>query len=241
MSRANRLIRLLHEIRLHRPPVTAAVLAQALDVSERTIYRDIDALRVAGARIDGEAGFGYTLTEDPALPPQMFSHAEIEALVLGLREVREVADPPLAKAAQSALAKLRATLPDRLKSHLENSVLYAKRMRPRPDLIIDPAMVRDAAWNELALDIRYEDVNEMITARRVYPLSIVFMDYSLVLIAWCCLRKADRVFRLDRILEAHRTDESFRPHRVSLLRDAMERINAQHPAADATKGDGAGC
>ncbi len=229
MSRANRLIRLLHEIRLHTPPVTASRLSEALDVSERTIYRDIDALRQAGARIDGEAGFGYTLTEDPALPPQMFSHAEIEALVLGLREVREIADPPLAEAAHSALAKLRATLPDRLKSHLENSVLYAKRMQPRPDLIIDPALIREAAWNEIALDIRYEDVNEDVTERRIYPLSIVFMDYSLVLIAWCCMRKADRMFRLDRILEAQKTEESFRPRRVALLRDAMQRIKESHP------------
>ena len=227
MSRANRLIQLLHEIRLHRPPVTAAVLAQALDVSERTIYRDIETLRGSGARIDGEAGFGYTLTEDPALPPQMFSHAEIEALVLGLREVREVADPPLAKAAESALAKLRATLPDRLKSHLENSVLYAKRIRPRPDLIIDPAIIREAAWSEIALDIRYEDVNENITERRIYPLSIVFMDYSLVLIAWCCLRKSERAFRLDRILEVTQTEESFRPHRVRMLREALENFNQQ--------------
>jgi len=121
MSKATRLIQLLHELRMYSPPVTAQTLAEAMAVSERTIYRDIDALRAAGAVIDGEAGFGYTLTEDPALPPQMFSHDEIEALVLGLREVREIADPALATAAESALAKLRATLPDRLKSRLEQS------------------------------------------------------------------------------------------------------------------------
>jgi len=124
MSKATRLIQLLHELRMYSPPVTAQTLAEAMAVSERTIYRDIDALRAAGAVIDGEAGFGYTLTEDPALPPQMFSHDEIEALVLGLREVREIADPALATAAESALAKLRATLPDRLKSRLEHAVLY---------------------------------------------------------------------------------------------------------------------
>lgn len=224
MSRAHRLIRLLHAMRLHHPPVTAATLAADMDVSERTIYRDIDALRAAGAGIDGEAGFGYTLTEDPALPPQMFSHTEIEALVLGLREVREVADPPLAEAAKSALAKLRASLPDRLRSHLENAVLYAKRTRPRPDLIIDPAVIRKAAWEERALDIDYEDVEGARTRRRIYPLSIVYFDFSLVLMAWCCLRQDDRMFRLDRILALTETDESFRPRRVPMLRDAIARL-----------------
>ena len=229
MSKATRLIQLLHELRMHAPPVTATVLAQAMNVSERTIYRDIDALRAAGAVIDGEAGFGYTLTEDPALPPQMFSHDEIEALVLGLREVREIADPALAVAAESALAKLRATLPDRLKSRLEHAVLYAKRFHDRPEISIDPAQIRKAAWEELALDIAYVDQHDRATNRRVYPLSIIYFDQTLVLMAWCCLRQADRMFRLDRIQTIETSDESFRPNRVSMLRDALARINENHP------------
>jgi len=228
MSKATRLIQLLHELRMHSPPVTAHTLAQAMTVSERTIYRDIDALRAAGAVIDGEAGFGYTLTEDPALPPQMFSHDEIEALVLGLREVREIADPALAKAAESALAKLRATLPDRLKSRLEHAVLYAKRFHDRPEIKIDPAEIRKAAWEEVALDISYVDQHDRATHRRVYPLSIIYFDQTLVLLAWCCLRQADRMFRLDRIEAAVATDESFRPKRVPPLRDAIARIKASY-------------
>lgn len=227
MSKATRLIQLLHELRLHTPPVTAQTLAEAMAVSERTIYRDIDALRTAGAVIDGEAGFGYTLTEDPALPPQMFSHDEIEALVLGLREVREIADPALAKAAESALAKLRATLPDRLKSRLEHAVLYAKRFHDRPHIAIDPAQIRKAAWDEMAIEIAYKDQYDQATKRRVYPLSIIYFDQTLVLLAWCCLRQADRIFRLDRIAEITPTDESFRPKRVPMLRDAIARIKAE--------------
>lgn len=228
MSKATRLIQLLHELRMHSPPVTAQTLAQAMTVSERTIYRDIDALRSAGAVIDGEAGFGYTLTEDPALPPQMFSHDEIEALVLGLREVREIADPALADAAESALAKLRATLPDRLKSRLEHAVLYAKRFHERPEIGIDPAQIRRAAWEEVALDLAYVDQQDRATKRRVYPLSIIYFDQTLVLLAWCCLRQADRMFRLDRIQSVTTTDESFRPRRVPLLRDAIAQIQASH-------------
>lgn len=231
MSKATRLIQLLHELRLHAPPVTAQSLAEAMAVSERTIYRDIDALRSAGAVIDGEAGFGYTLTEDPALPPQMFSHDEIEALVLGLREVREIADPALAKAAESALAKLRATLPSRLKSRLEHAVLYAKRFQDRPEITIDPAEIRKAAWDEVALDIAYVDQHEKASHRRIYPLSIIYFDQTLVLLAWCCLRQADRTFRLDRIRTVSATNESFRPNRVSLLRDAIGRIQDRNNSA----------
>ena len=227
MSKPTRLIQLLHEIRLNRPPVTARALAQAMNVSERTIYRDIDALRSAGAVIDGEAGYGYTLTEDPALPPQMFSHEEVEALVLGLKEVREIGDPALARAAEGALAKLRATLPDRLKTRLEHAVLSAKRFHDRPKITIDPAILRQAAWDEIAVDIDYTDVNGTFTSRRVYPLLIVYMDQTLMLVAWCCLREAERAFRLDRIQSIRLSDESFRPRRVPLLRVALEHINNQ--------------
>lgn len=226
MSRSTRLIKLLQEIRLHRPPVTAEVLAEAMGVSERTIYRDIESLREAGAIIEGAAGYGYSLTEDPALPPQIYTHEEIEALVLGLREVQAVADPSLAKAAEHALAKLHGSLPPRLRVHLKHNVLHAKRFKQRPTISIDPAVIRKAAWQELALDMEYKDVKGQLSSRRIYPLSIVFLDESLVLISYCCLRKATRVFRLDRIISLSLTEESFQPRRVRLLSKALKEISA---------------
>ena len=104
------------EIRLHTPPVTALTLAEAMSVSERTVYRDIQSLRDAGAQIEGEAGYRFSLVEDPALPPQVFTREEIEALVVGLKEVHAIADPALAKAAEHAMANSHATLPPRLKT-----------------------------------------------------------------------------------------------------------------------------
>lgn len=228
MSRSTRLIQLLQELRLHNPPVTADLLAEAMGVSERTIYRDIESLREAGAVIEGAAGYGYSLTEDPAMPPQIFTREEIEALVLGLREVQAVADPALAKAAKHALAKLQGSLPPRLQAHLKHNVLHAKRFKERPKISIDPGVIRQAAWQELALDIEYRDVKGRESARRVYPLSIVFLDDSLVLISYCCLRKATRVFRLDRISSLTLTDESFQPRRVGLLSKALKEIK-KHP------------
>jgi len=104
-------------------PVKAHVLAHETGVSLRSVYRDIETLRGMGAIIDGAAGYGYTLIEDPTQPPMSFSQDEIEALVLGLREVQAVADPVLAAAAQNALVKLRASLPDSQRSQLARQAL----------------------------------------------------------------------------------------------------------------------
>lgn len=226
MSKSQRLIQLLQELRVVDPPVTAEQLAQALGVSERTIYRDIDELRASGAKIDGEAGYGYSLTEDPSLPPQVFDREEIEALVLGLREVQAVGDPALARAATHAMAKIQATLPPSLKGYMKHAVLHAKRFRPRPTIRIDAGLIRRAAWQEVAIDMQYSDANGQRTRRRVYPLSIVYMDEALMMVAYCCLRRDSRVFRLDRIRRLTVTDESFRPRRLRLLREALKTIAA---------------
>lgn len=91
-----RLMTFMQALRNHRPPVTAQRLADDTGVSLRTLYRDIESLRSMGAIIDGTAGCGYTLTKDAALPPMMFDDEEIEALVLGLREVQAIGDDALA-------------------------------------------------------------------------------------------------------------------------------------------------
>lgn len=205
-------------------PVLARDLAQELGMSKRSIYRDIDSLRTTGAVIDGEAGFGYTLVEDPALPPMMFSRDEMEALVLGLREVREVADPVLADAANNALSKLKACLPERMRQQFEHASLHVKRFHERPEITIDITAIRQAMRDEVAIDIDYSDKDQNGTRRRVLPLTIVFMDNVLVLGAWCQLRKDFRAFRMDRIIKAENTNESFRPRRVPMLRDYFERM-----------------
>ncbi|MGB0506092.1 MAG: helix-turn-helix transcriptional regulator [Pikeienuella sp.] len=229
MAKSDRLLRLLHEMRLAKPPVTAQALSVSLDVSERTIYRDIDALRAAGAVIDGEAGLGYTLTEDPALPPQMFNREEVEALVLGLGEVMEIADTALAEAAEGALVKIRATLPPRLRAHIEHAVHSSKKFRRRAEVTVDTSLLRQATWDERAVDIDYMDMHGRESQRRIYPLQIMYLDETLVLVAWCCLRQDDRMFRLDRIQDARLTDESFRPRRATMLRDALMNLRKGGP------------
>ena len=133
MSRTARLFQLMQAMRQAAPPVRAQNLAQDMDVSLRTIYRDIDSLRSLGAVIDGEAGYGYTLIEDATLPPLGFDDEEIEALVLGLREVGQTGDPSLAQAVGRALSKLKGRLPPSQAHRLEHAVLSARRFRERPN------------------------------------------------------------------------------------------------------------
>lgn len=228
MSRSIRLIQLMHQLRSSSPPVKAGDLAQELNISVRSIYRDIDTLRASGAIIDGEAGFGYTLVEDPALPPMMFSRDEMEALVLGLREVEQVGDPVLATAANDALHKIKACLPERMRMQFEHSILHAIRFAPRPKIKIDIALLRKAAWEENEILINYTDAKDENTQRNLKPLSILFMDQALMLLAWCNLRQGFRNFRIDRINTLAITDVSFRPNRVALLRDYWELIEKQY-------------
>jgi predicted DNA-binding transcriptional regulator YafY len=231
MPRADRLLRLLSVFRLLPQPVTAARLAEETGVSERTLYRDIDALRASGALIDGAAGVGYTLTEDPALPPQMFTRLEVEALVLGLAEVTLSGDPMLAKAAIEAQAKIIATLPDRVQRQAQHAVSRTYRYSTRPPAPPHLAVIREAAWEERALDIRYHDKGGTFTDRRIWPLGTVFLDREVMCLAFCCLRQDFRRFKVTEMAHVCLTDESFRPRRVPLLRSFLDQLRAKGPAA----------
>jgi predicted DNA-binding transcriptional regulator YafY len=230
MARSDRLLRLLHALRLLPQPVTAARLAEETAVSERTLYRDIASLRAGGALIEGAPGSGYWLSESPALPPQMFDRLEVEALVLGLAEVRLAGDPALAKAAASAQAKIIATLPERVQRQAVHAVQQIYRFERRPSAPACLGLVRDACWDERALDLVYRSVQGAVTERRVWPLSVVFLDRALMLLAWCCLRQGFRSFHLAAIEQVVLADESFRPRRVPLLRAYLKQL--REPAAE---------
>lgn len=227
MARPDRLFRLLDTLRRLPQPVTAARLAEETEVSLRTLYRDIETLRAGGALIDGAAGLGYRLTEDPALPPQMFDRLEIEALVLGLAEVRLAGDAALGLAADRALAKITATLPERVQRQAVHAVQMTHRFERRAEAPAHMAMVRTACWDEVALEIGYQDKEGAVTRRRVWPLAIVFLDRTLMLLAFCQLRQDYRRFHLHRISGVIELGESFRPRRVAMLRDFIQRLRAE--------------
>lgn len=224
MSKSDRLFRLLHLMRTLPQPIAAQVLAEKLEVSLRTLYRDIGTLRAAGALIDGAPGLGYTLTEDPALPPQMFTRLEVEALVLGLAEMRHTGDGELAQAAEGALAKIVATLPERVQRQALHAVMQVYKWNRPPQPPREIGLIRQACWDEEALDIVYTDASGDQTQRRIWPLSIVYMDNSQMLLAWCCLRQDLRRFLVQRISKVSQAGESFRPRRVPLLRAFLNQL-----------------
>lgn len=224
MARSDRLFRLLQALRTLPAPVTAARLAEETGVSVRSIYRDIESLRASGADIGGERGYGYCLIEDGTLPPQIFSRLEIEALVLGLGEVRQLGDPALAAAAAAVLAKVAATLPSVAQQHLLHAVSQVHRFGQRYPALPDMRVIREACWREESLNLRYGDRNGQVTDRSIWPLAIVYLDQALVLLSWCCLRQGFRQFRVERIVTVEAGGASFRPRRVALLRTYLAEL-----------------
>jgi predicted DNA-binding transcriptional regulator YafY len=218
MARPDRLMRLMDALRRLPAPVTAARLATETEVSRRQLYRDVATLRAGGALIDGEAGVGYRLTEDPALPPQSFSRLEIEALVLAVGELRQTGDAALEEAGRSALARIIATLPDGQSRQAMHTVLRTFRAsRAAMAAAAEMDLLRRACWEEVALNIRYRDLEGRITRREVWPLGISYSEGTLMLLAWCCLRQDWRHFHVAGIEDAQASGRSFRPRRVALL------------------------
>lgn len=224
MARSDRLFRLLQTMRELPAPFTAARLASETGVSQRSLYRDIDSLRAAGARIEGERGYGYRLVEDYSLPPQTFNRMEIEALALGRAEVLHMGDPALVKAATAVMAKVAATLPDEGEQNLFHAVSQVYRLETRYPPSPNLNTIRQGCWREEAVAIRYADKSGAVTERTIFPFAIAYLDRKLMVLAWCCLRKAFRKFQADRVSGAELAGESFRPRRVSMLRTYLAEL-----------------
>jgi predicted DNA-binding transcriptional regulator YafY len=215
-------------------PVTAAKLSEETGVSLRQLYRDIATLRAGGALIDGAAGVGYTLTEDPALPPQSFSRLEIEALMLAMGSLDQIGDKTLIEAGRNAMARIIATLPDKQSRQAMHTILRSWRQADnRPPVTVDLNLLREACWEEFSLLITYRDLQERVTAREIWPMGLSYSADSLLLLARCCLRQDFRHFHVSRIETLERGTESFRPKRVGLIRDYV-RQRWPHASASGT-------
>ncbi len=225
MRRADRLFRLLLRLRPGRV-VTAARLARELEVSERTVYRDIADLCASGMPIEGEAGVGYRL-QGLDLPPLMFDRDEVEAMVLGARVVEGWGDERLAEAAKEALAKIQAVLP-RGRSHLiEETRLYAPVHGERPAERLPLSALRLAVRDRRVTRIHYRDEAGAETERAVRPLALSFYPPVWLLVAWCEVRRDFRSFRLDRVLGHETLAEVFSPEPGKTLADFVARMDAE--------------
>jgi predicted DNA-binding transcriptional regulator YafY len=223
MSRAQRLLDLIQLLRGYRRPVSGAVLAEALAISLRTLYRDIDTLNAQGAQIDGEAGLGYVLRPGFMLPPLMFSEEEIEAIVLGSRWVADRADAALSAAARNALAKIAAVLPQDLKTSLDTSSLLIGPGNTIAAGDTELPVIRQAIRSERKLRIRYLDGKGSDSRRTIWPFALGFFDRVRVVVAWCEMREDFRHFRTDRIGKVQVTDKRYPRRRQALLKDWRER------------------
>jgi predicted DNA-binding transcriptional regulator YafY len=221
MRRADRLFRIVQRLR-RRGATTAAQLAELLEVSERTIYRDVRDLTLSGVPIRGEAGVGYALAQDFDMPSLMFDADEIEALVLGCRIVQSWADPELARAAESILGKVEAVLPERLKARVADTALFAQNFRGTPGGEV-LRVLRAAIRGHRKVAFAYEGEREAASSRTVRPLGLFYWRSSWSLGAWCELRTDFRNFRLDRMRDVATLDATFIPEPGRTLADFFER------------------
>jgi predicted DNA-binding transcriptional regulator YafY len=223
MRRADRLFQIVGVLRRRRTATTAAHLAERLGVSERTVYRDIRDLVLAGTPIDGEAGVGYRIRPGYDLPPLMFDRDEIQALVLGARMVRQFGDPALARASDAILGKVAAIVPKDLAPLVAETRLFVPSTIGAGKSTEALTFAREALIARRKLELSYAKADGAATKRTVRPLGIFFWGRTWTLAAWCELRQDFRNFRLDRIAASTMLDETFEDEAGKALRDMLAR------------------
>ena len=241
MQRAERLLDMIQSLRRRRRPVTAETLASELDVSVRTVYRDIGALVRQGVPVRGEAGIGYILDAGFDMPPLMLSPDEIEAVLVGMRWLTERADPVLARAAEDVVSKVAAVLPAHLKPILLDGALFAPVYgADKPVDQVDVAAVRAAIRQGRKLQVRYRDEAGRESERMIWPIGMTFFDRVRIVIAWCELRGAFRHFRTDRLTDLVVREERYPARRADLFRRwQAEEAQAQRDGEACEKNRGA--
>ncbi len=206
MRRAERLFRLVNEMRT-RGISRANELAEHLEVSISTIYRDIAHLQASGLPIEGEAGVGYILRPGFDLPNVTFTHDQIDALAMGLAFVERTGDPQLATAAREARAKIQASLPLPKERRLADAPYFSLQSQKHsaPEI----TLLREAIRVRLVLSFNYQDGTGKLSERCVRPLALWNLSNGWMFSAWCELRKDFRTFRLDRVHELSATGQVF--------------------------------
>ena len=226
MRRAERLFQLIQLIRGRRLS-TARFLAERLQVSERTVYRDVAELLLQGVPIEGEAGVGYRMQAGFDLPPLMFTKDEAQALVAAVRIAQPRLDAALATQAESALSKIMAVLPAAARAAAESLALYAPPVGPDEATRARLETLRIATEARHKLRLRYVDLKDVSSERTVRPLGSFFWSEVWTLAAWCESRQAFRNFRVDRIAGLEVVDEVFALEPGKTLADFFRAVEAR--------------
>ncbi len=228
MRRADRLFHIVQLVRGRRLS-TAAFLAQRLEVSLRTIYRDVADLQHQGVPIEGEAGVGYRLGAGFDLPPMMFSKDEARALVASVRLAQAWLDPALARYAQDALATIMAVLPADARAAAESLAVYAPLASIAPlarQHLQTLQTLREAAQTRNTLRLSYQDKTGTATERTVRPLGCFYWGSVWTLAAWCETRSDFRTFRVDRIARVTILEQRFKDEPGKTLAELLRREQA---------------
>ena len=203
MRPADRLFQIVLQLGRGRV-LTAKTLAEQLEVSERTIYRDIADLMASGVPVDGEAGVGYRLNRGYQVPPMMFDQDELQALIFGAQVTKRWGDNDMAAAADRILNKIDAVLPERMRPELNSLTLVVPEMASYQSEQTTQQLgaVREAINGRRRLFMIYSDAKGEASERIVWPLTLVYWGFNWTLGAWCELRQGFRSFRIDRIEDA---------------------------------------
>ncbi|MBB3659671.1 putative DNA-binding transcriptional regulator YafY [Rhizobium sp. BK650] len=210
MRKASRLFEIIQILRLAKKPMTAAVMAERLEVTVRSIYRDIAALQAMRVPIEGGRGIGYIMRPGFDLPPLMFSIEETEAIVLSLALLDRTGDEELKLAARRVNQKLAGAVPTPLRQAMENKALFAWGTIAPPPAGMDLAVVRRAIRDERKLTLDYRDEMGRGTERTIRPIALIYYSQTANIVAWCELRQAIRNFRSDRVEACAEADAFFK-------------------------------
>jgi predicted DNA-binding transcriptional regulator YafY len=220
MRRADRLFQIIQGLH-HERVVTARQLAEELEVSERTIYRDIQDLSLSGVPITGETGLGYRLMKGFHLSPLMFNEEELAALLLGARMVQTWTDKSLARAAQQAMAKIEHVIPDHLKPELERQEIIVPSFPFSLTVSDELEALRAAIKQQCKVRFDYQREDNQKSTRTVHPLGLFYWGKVWTLVAWCELRDSFRHFRLDRMSGMTSLDDRYTTVEGRTLKDFL--------------------
>jgi len=229
MRRTERLFQIIQILRASRSPVTGKDIAEELEISIRTLYRDMAELIAQRVPIIGEAGTGYVLDDGYDMPPLMLTADELEAAALGAQWVAMQSDLSLARAARDLVTKLSDAIPPELRPIILDAGSRAIATGTKVRENFDGVLLRRAIRQRSKLHLTYRDQKEATTERTIWPLLIAYLDAVRYIVAWCETKQGYRHFRTDRVLALEVLEAKYPGRRAALIKEwELETANRRN-------------